>query len=131
MAKRIEAIRYYRPRLKRMRRVEPDEFAEYVASTSHLTKGDVRHALADMSHALLTLIRSGQSVRLEGLGLIMPGIDTKGNFTVRLKPDRSLLGNVRRSNDFCGEVVNRQHIGKSGDDLVALWNAEHPDNKVE
>lgn len=131
MAKRIEAIKHYRPRLKRMRRVEPDEFAEYVAGISSLTEGDVRHALADMSHALLTLIRTGQSVRLEGLGLIMPGIDTKGNFTVRLKPDRSLLGNVRRCDDFFGEVINRQHIGKSGDDLVALWNAEHPDNKVE
>ena len=28
MAKRIEAIKHYRPRLKRMRRVEPDEFAD-------------------------------------------------------------------------------------------------------
>ena len=40
MAKRIEAIRYYRPRLKRMRRVEPDEFAGYVAGISSLTKGE-------------------------------------------------------------------------------------------
>lgn len=131
MAKRIEAIRYYRPRLKRMRRVETDEFVEYVAGISSLTEGDVRHALADISHALLSLIRAGQSVRLQGLGLIMPGIDTKGNFTVRLKPDRRLLGNVRRTNDFFGEVVNRQYIGKSSDDLVALWNAEHPENPVE
>ena len=53
------------------------------------------------------------------------------NFTVRLKPDRSLLGNVRKTDDFFGEVINRQHIGKSGDDLVALWNVEHPENPVE
>lgn len=65
--------------------VEPDTFAEYVASISSLTEGDVRHALADISHAPLLLLRSGQSVRLEGLGLIMPGIDTQGRFVVRLK----------------------------------------------
>ena len=49
-----------------MRRVEPDEFAEYVAGISNLTEGDVRHALADMSQFYsLMLIRSGQSVRKE------------------------------------------------------------------
>ena len=131
MAKRIVAIKHYRPRLKRTRRVEPDEFAEYVAGISSLTVGDVRHALADISFALLSLLRAGQSVRLEGLGLIMPGIDTQGNFVVRLKPDRKLRIDVTQATEFYGKVINRQHIGKSGDALVALWNAEHPDDPVE
>ncbi len=131
MASRIQAIKQYRPRLKRSRRVEPDTFAEYVASISSLTEGDVRHALADISHALLSLLRSGQSVRLEGLGLIMPGIDTQGRFVVRLKPDPKLRIDVRQREEFYGEIINRQHIGKKGDQLVALWNAEHPEDLVE
>lgn len=131
MAKRIVAIKHYRPRLKRTRRVEPDEFAEYVASISSLSEGDVRHALSDISRALLSLLRSGQSVRLEGLGLVMPSIDTQGQFTVRLKPDRKLRLDVRNPHDYFGEVINRQHLGKDGDKLVALWNAEHPDDLVE
>ena len=131
MASRIQAIRHYKPRLKRGRRIEPDEFAEFVASVSSLTEGDVRHALADISRALLVRLRSGQSVRLEGLGLIMPSIDTQGRFTVRLKPDRKLRLNVRNPHDFSGEVINRQHLGKDGDKLVALWNAEHPEDLVE
>ena len=131
MAKRIEAIKQYRPRLKRSRRVEPDAFAEYVASISSLSEGDVRHALADISRALLSLLRSGQSVRLEGLGLIMAGIDTQGKFVVRLKPDRKLRIDVRQRDEFYGEIINRQHIGKNGDQLVALWNAEHPEDLVE
>lgn len=81
-----------------MRRIEPGEFAEYVAGISSLTAGDVRHALADISHALLSLLRAGQSVRLEGLGLLMPGIDTQGNFVVRLKPDRKLCIDVKQPN---------------------------------
>jgi predicted histone-like DNA-binding protein len=131
MASRIQAIRHYKPRLKRSRRIEPDEFAEYVASISSLSEGDVRHALSDISRALLSLLRSGQSVRLEGLGLVMPSIDTQGQFTVRLKPDRKLRLDVRNPQDYFGEVINRQHLGKDGDKLVALWNAEHPDDLVE
>ncbi len=130
MASRIQAIRHYRPRLKRRRRIEPEEFAEYVAIISSLSEGDVRHALADISRALVSLLRSGQSVRLEGLGLIMPSIDTRGTFVVRLKPDRKLRLDIRNKQDFSGEVINRQHIGKSGDQLVALWDAEHPDDPV-
>ena len=130
MASRIQAIKHYKPRLKRRRRIEPDEFAEYVASISSLSEGDVYHALADISRALLSLLRSGQSVRLEGLGLIMPSIDTQGKFVVRLKPDRKLNIDITIKQEFFGEVVNRQHIGKNGDQLVALWNAEHPDDPV-
>lgn len=79
-----------------MRRIEPGEFAEYVAGISSLTAGNVRHALADISHALLSLLRAGQSVRLEGL--LMSGIDTQGNFDVRLKPDRKLCIDVKQPN---------------------------------
>ena len=77
-------------------------------------------------HALLSLLRAGQSVRLEGLGLIMPAIDAQGALVVRLKPDRKLRIDVTQSAEFYGKVINRQHIGKNGDALVALWNAEDP-----
>ena len=70
-------------------------------------------------------------MRQEGLGLIMPGIDTQGAFVVRLKPDRKLRIDVTQTDEFYGKVINRQHIGKSGDALVALWNAEHPEDPVE
>jgi hypothetical protein len=82
-------------------------------------------------HALLSLLRAGQSVRLEGLGLIMPAIDAQGALVVRLKPDRKLRIDVTQSAEFYGKVINRQHIGKSGDARVALWNAEHPEDPVE
>ena len=131
MAKRIEAIRRYRPRLKRVQRVEPEEFAAYVAAHSRRTVGDVRHALYDLSEALQTLLREGKSVRLEGIGLLMPGIDTQGNFTVHLKPDRALQGNVQADPALAAIVINHEHIGKSSDALVALWNCEHPENPVE
>lgn len=28
-------------------------------------------------------------------------------------------------------VINHEHIGKSADELMALWNREHPENPVE
>jgi hypothetical protein len=31
---------------------------------------------------------------------------------------------------FTGTILNREHIGKTSDELVAKWNAEHPDDQV-
>jgi hypothetical protein len=32
---------------------------------------------------------------------------------------------------FSGKILNSDNIGKSGDDLVTLWNSEHPEDPVE
>ena len=31
---------------------------------------------------------------------------------------------------FRGEIKNRENIGKTGDDLVTMWNGSHPDDPV-
>ncbi len=49
---------------------------------------------------------------------------------MRLKPDRKLHIEITIKQEFFGAIANRQHIGKNGDQLVALWNAEHSDDPV-
>jgi hypothetical protein len=31
---------------------------------------------------------------------------------------------------FRGAILNRDNIGKSADDLVQLWNTEHPEDPI-
>ena len=31
---------------------------------------------------------------------------------------------------FTGTIINRDTIGKTSDELVGLWNGEHPDDEV-
>jgi hypothetical protein len=31
---------------------------------------------------------------------------------------------------FFSEILNRRNIGKTPDELVELWNVEHPDDPV-
>jgi hypothetical protein len=31
---------------------------------------------------------------------------------------------------FKGHIANTENIGKTADDLVALWNQEHPNDQV-
>lgn len=53
-----------------------------------------------------------------------------GPFDVSHRLDRAIKNALNAPGAFGGEIVNRENIGKTADDLVALWNADHPDDPV-
>ncbi|RMH79195.1 MAG: hypothetical protein D6681_19375, partial [Calditrichaeota bacterium] len=66
----------------------------------------------------------------EGLGVYTPTIDLSGTIKVGHRADPVIKKRLNAPGAFKGEILHREHIGKSGDDLVAMWNAEHPDDPV-
>lgn len=130
MAKRIKAINALRPRLKRLAPIDEQMLATYIADRSNLSKADVTHALLELSAAIEAFALQGHSVRLAGLGLITPGMNTRGELTIRILPDPHLLRAINQPGRFGGEIVNVRNLRKSSDDLVAQWNKLHPDDPV-
>jgi hypothetical protein len=53
-----------------------------------------------------------------------------GGFDVQHRLDPAIKDGLNAPGTFTGSITNRQHIGKTADELVALWNAEHPDDPV-
>ncbi|MBK8796621.1 MAG: hypothetical protein IPM07_09760 [Anaerolineales bacterium] len=132
MAKRVTAINTYRTRIQRGPIVEPTELAHFVAERENLSPSDVTHALLAIGDAALYLLRTGRSVRLAGVGMLTPSVDMAGTFSARLVFDRKLLRHARPAGKaFLGEFSHAEHRHRSPDELVALWNAEHPDDAVE
>jgi hypothetical protein len=43
----------------------------------------------------------------------------------------ALINGMNVSHTFAGTIHNRDNIGKTGDELVAQWNAENPNDPVE
>jgi len=44
--------------------------------------------------------------------------------------ERPIPQNTSAPGAFSGEFESRANIGKSADDLVAIWDTEHPDDPV-
>lgn len=65
--------------------------------------------LEKLSDTAVFFSRQGQGVRLDGV--IRNALNAPGSFT--------------------GDIINRENIDKSSDDLVAMWNADHADDPVE
>ena len=131
MANKIRAISAYRPKIKHGLSVDVKEASDLIAGRSSLNEGGVHDSLLEYRNVCIQSMRTGRSVKLMGLGLLSPSISLDGSIKVSFRADRELIGELNKKNaGFKGQIINRDMIGKTVDDLVARWNTEHPDDPV-
>jgi HU domain-containing protein len=131
MARKITAIRKYRPEIKRERTRQMPEILSDIAHNSALNEGSIRHVVYGLREAILMAHRAGQAVKIEGLGTFTPTIRMDGSFDILFRPEPEMLRQLNDQTRFHAKILNRANIGKSANDLVAQWNAEHPDDPLE
>jgi len=130
MAKKIQAINKYCPKVKLGKTVQMKELVEYVADRTGLNKGDIQMSLSELSAAVKFFNKRGEGVKLEGLGIYQPTIDLDGNFSVRHRLDTDVESTLNAKGAYTGEIENRDNIGKTSEQLVELWNKENPQDLV-
>lgn len=126
MATRIRVVAEYCPRIPANKPVELPELARYLADRTGLHPSQVRYVLDELHAGALNFTRTGRKVRLAGLGTFSPTIDLDGTINVNHRLDQSLRVALNTPGVYEGDIVNRQNIGKSMDDLTTLWNESHP-----
>lgn len=130
MASKITAISAYRPRIELGPTVKQTELVQYIAGRIGLTEGTLEMVLKELRDAVIFYNRAGRGVKLEGLGTYLPNLKVDGTFDVEHRLDRDIKNALNAPAAFAGTLLNRDHIGRSADDLIALWNTEHPDDPV-
>jgi hypothetical protein len=130
MASRIKAINAYMPRIELGRRAEMDELIDLIAARTGLNEGEIRQVLLEMRDSVLFYNLQGRAVKLEGLGTYTPVIQLDGDFKVGHRADVALKKGLNAPGEFRGDIENSENIGKTGDELVAMWNEDHSDDPV-
>jgi hypothetical protein len=130
MASKIRAIKAYCPRIELGKTAQLDELVGYLADRTGLNEGEIRMVMTELRDAVVFFNRTGRGVKLEGLGIYAPKIDLEGNFGVSHRLDKRIENELNAPGAFGGEIINRENIGKTSDDLVALWNEDNPDDPV-
>ena len=131
MATRIEAINALRPKLALGPAANLEELAEFIAGRTGTDAGATRAVLAQLGEAVIFFARQGRPVTVEGFGTFSPLIDLSGEFDCSQHLDRQIVLGLNNPDSYSGEIVNRENIGKATAELVALWNAAHPDDLAE
>lgn len=130
MATRIEAVNAYRPKIKLGRIAGTDELVAFIARSTGLNESGVRQVLLELRDAAIFFNSQGRSVKLEGLGNYTPNIDLKGKLKISHRADSALINALNAGGAFRGDIINKDNIGKTSDELVAMWNADHPTDPV-
>ena len=131
MVRKITAIRRYRPEIKRDPTRQMSEIISDMSSSTTFSEGSIRNVVYQLRDVILMAHRQGQAVKIEGLGTFTPTIRMDGSFDILFRPDPDMLRQLNNPIQFHAKILNKDSLGKSADDLVAQWNAEHPDDLVE
>ena len=131
MAKAINAVHKYRPRIKHQKTVREEELAKFIEGRTSINAGAILNVLYEIREAMIFFHRTGEAVKLQGLGTFTPEISLDGRIKVVHRADRLIKSELNVDYQFKAKILNRDMIGKNIDDLVRRWNDEHPDDPVD
>jgi len=129
MAKLIQAIATYGPRIQLMEAVLPRRFMELITYRTTLSTGVVKNVQESEVETLIGLLMEGRPVHT-GVAIFTPVIDSKGNLSVSVRVDKRINSALNAPGAFTGRINNSTNIGRTSEEIAALWNQGHPDNPV-
>lgn len=131
MAKEVQAVRAYTPRVVHGQLIEMSMLTQAIAARTSFNTGAVLNMLYEFKEVLIEYALSGFPVRLEGLGIFSPTVNKDGEFDLNYRTDVYLKSELNKRRAYRGEMKNRDMIGKSMDDMIERWNREHPDDMIK
>jgi len=129
MAQLIQAFSKYCPKIDLMEAADPQRFMELITNRTTLSAGVVKNVQESEVETLTGLLKEGRSVHT-GIAVFRPTIDAQGNLSVSVRVDKRILSALNVPGAFTGKVNNNANIGKTTEEIVNLWNEEHPEDLI-
>ncbi len=130
MAKRIQAITKYRPRIKQGKATGERRYLEMVTHRTTLSTGVVKNVQESEIETIIGILLEGRPVHT-GAAIYSISIGLDGEYKVNVRLNKRITQAVNAVGAFQGEITNAENVGKTNDDMIARWNVEHPDDPVE
>ena len=129
MAKIIRAWAVLGPRLKPVAPMESDELIENLIAATNQSRGSILALLSELDVQIGNALKAGRIVHLPNNTHYRPIGKRDGSIdiNVRINPELKKDVNAR----FRGKWINSANIGKSQNEIIALWNEIHPDDPIE
>ena len=131
MAPKIKAIGAFRPRIDQGKTAQKPELLRAASRATGLVEGTLDLSIRELRDQIIEFCRAGRAVKIDGLGTWSPNLKMDGSFDIQYRADNALINGLNVPGVFSGEILNADNIGLSGDDLVTLWNNQHPEDPVE
>ena len=129
MAQRIQAFSTYGPRIDLMEAADEKRFMELITQRTTLSSGVVKNVQESENETLIGLLKEGRPVH-SGIAIYTPSINLDGESDVSVKIDKRITSALNADGAFSGKVIRADNIGKTSEEIIALWNADHPEDPI-
>lgn len=130
MAKLLQAVVAYGPKIELMAAAEPQHFMDLLTRRTTLSAGVVKNVQESEVETLISLLKEGRPVHT-GIAIFTPSIDLQGNLNINVRVDKRIVSALNAPGALAGRIRNSESIGKTSAELAALWNEEYPDNPIQ
>ncbi len=127
-AQKIQAWAAYGPRIALGDPMKKEELIENIVAATNQSKGSVLAVLAELDVQLEAGLKAGRIVHLPNGTHFEPIGKKDGSINIGVRVNPELDKDV--NNGFRGNWVNSANFNKSEAEIVALWNAEHPEDPI-
>ena len=128
MAQKIQAWVEFGPRLEPTDPITPEGLIERIVNASNQSRGSVKAILDELDVQTEICLKEGHIVQMPNGTHFKPSGHSDGSIDVNVRVNPRIVKNVNTS--FRGTWRNAQNIGKSEEEIIALWNAAHPEDLI-
>ena len=125
MAKILQAVSQYGPKLELKPTAQLDKLAEWMAMRTGINKSEAMMVFQESSEAILYFCKGGQPVKIPGVGTFTPSMDRNGELMINFRADMELKNGINTPSAYEGEVANKERIGWTNQQYKAIWDLNH------
>jgi hypothetical protein len=130
MAKLIEAITAYRPRIVQGRAIDEERYVELMTERSALSRGVIKNFQESEVENIIAILRDGRPLHT-GNAIYTVSIALDGSYEVNVKLKKRISQALNAPGAFRGQIANAENIGKTSSELMDMWDRDHPNDLVE
>jgi hypothetical protein len=128
MAKKIKMWAELGPKLAKTDPITGEDVIEQLVQATNQTRGSILGVLSELDEVILQGLRNGRIVQLPNGTHYQPYGKKDGSIKVRIHLNKRLKGQIAAHR---ARWENGSNIGKSEEEMIALWNEAYPDDPIE
>ena len=101
---------------------------ENVVAVTNQSKGSVLAVLSELDVQIIAGLKAGRVVRLPNGTRFEPVGKKDGYINIRVSVSPELDKTVNSA--FRGKWLNAENIGKSEEEMMEIWNTNHPEDPI-
>lgn len=133
MAHTLQAVHAYDPRTDLRPPLTSDQIAAITIDATYRSWSSVISPPVKLDGVIEFDLHSSLPIHIHTLNCIIctPSLDLAGELKAKVRPHPELTAALNQKDAFRGNLVNTENIGRTMDELIAVWNVGHPDDLFE